>query len=102
MQPTHQPTHPPTNQRNQPTNQRNQPTILFSPPEKRQALQRTSSLVKLLQRLHQPISGQEYKDGQSTRHRGGKNQAVMLLQVHGVIVESANITTLNRGNVGRP
>jgi hypothetical protein len=32
-------------------------------------------------------SGQEHRDGQPTRHRGGKNQA------HGVIMESTNITT---------
>jgi hypothetical protein len=29
----------------------------------------------------------------STRHRGGKNQARMLLQVYGVIMESTDITT---------
>ena len=30
----------------------------------------------------------------STRHRGGKNQTAMLLQeIHGVIMESTNITT---------
>jgi hypothetical protein len=39
------------------------------------------------------LAGQEYKDGNSTRHRGGKNQAFMLLQVHGAIMESTDITT---------
>ena len=41
----------------------------------------------------------------STRHRGGKNQAFVPLQVHGVIMESTNIArvTFNaRGNVADP
>jgi hypothetical protein len=39
-------------------------------------------------------SGLEYKDGQFYKTPSARNQAVMLLQVHGVIiVESTNITT---------